>query len=296
MATRARHLIDTRPTVRPDRAGYVLDGESIDGFADRRDVSKDVRVLIARMAARFAPDAMTDWQRSAVEVAGTPRASELLVALTADEEDVDLAFQEGLFDDVRPSDLKRARAQQYPIRIGQASKLTGATQRQLRHWEGLGLLRTHVINNQRLYFKGAVIRAFALVKHEQFVLSTLGKAKGGDAAELIRLLAAVLLDSDDRELSESAAGAFEAAAFALRSFAPELAGSVEPDPMLKAIVRFDSSARHWQVSAVSSGSCVASSKSSALEYARELVKARGGGLVDVFDKSGAVHRKHFALK
>lgn len=121
------------------------------------------------------------------------RASELLRALAEDEADIDDAFQEGLYDSLDSSKLALARDQSYPLSIGKVRDLSGATERQIRHWEEQGLLRSYPLGGQRRYLRGGVLRAMALVQQEP----TLGKARKRPAS-FLRLLGLALRGSGDK--------------------------------------------------------------------------------------------------
>src|SRR5689334_21872686 len=56
-------LLNGLPQLRADRTGYVLDGESIDGFADEPGLADEARRRIARWASAFAPSDVTASQR-----------------------------------------------------------------------------------------------------------------------------------------------------------------------------------------------------------------------------------------
>src|ERR1700691_296358 len=52
-----------RPQLRADRAGYILDGERVEGFADRTDVDERGRRALAEWAESFTPDRLEDEQK-----------------------------------------------------------------------------------------------------------------------------------------------------------------------------------------------------------------------------------------
>src|SRR4051812_45814171 len=76
--------------------------------------------------------------------------------------------------------------------MDQMQQLTGASKRQLRYWETLGLLPSHRISGRRTFGSAAVARAMALKDCQQHEVAALAAlARGGpDAARLTRLLAA----------------------------------------------------------------------------------------------------------
>ena len=184
------------PSVRADGRGYVLGGKWFDGFADREDLEFAARRQLARLAERYAPEDLSDEQRALLSVRLEAGASDLLRALARDEADLDAAFAEGLYDTLDEQELARARAQQYPLPIGRVAELTGATQRQIRHWEEQGLLCAHAVGGQKRYLRGGMLRAMALVKQEQHVIATLGKTVQ-EPRQLIKLIAMVVSGSGD---------------------------------------------------------------------------------------------------
>jgi DNA-binding transcriptional MerR regulator len=190
------------PALRADRRGYVLDG-SHDGFADRPELSDAVRRRLARWAQRFTPGSVSDGQRALlVAEPESPVDDELLAAALRDaEQDVPVAVARGFYEDLTTEQLRWMRepsshpelaGRDYPLTMGDMETLTGATARQLRHWEALGLLPAHRIDGQRRYLSAAVARAFALKESQQHEIAALGALAGGgeDAARFVRLVAA----------------------------------------------------------------------------------------------------------
>jgi hypothetical protein len=213
------------PVIRPDRRGYVLNDEWVDGFSDRPELPVKVRRQIAVLAQRYAPDDISDEQRTLFVARSEDRGSDMLRALSEDEADLDEAFAEGLYDSLDEQELARAREQSYPLSIGEVEALTGATARQLRHWEEQGLLRLHSFGAQRRYLRGGVLRAMALVKQEQYVLATLGKVVK-EPTHLVKLIGLALRDSGDRDKISAAAREFTTIGKMLdRSVAPRGASS-----------------------------------------------------------------------
>jgi hypothetical protein len=174
----------------------VLGGELFDGFADRDDLEFAARRHLARLAERYAPGNLSGAQRALLSVRVEVGASDLLRALAQDEADLDAAFAEGLYDTLDEEAMARARSQPYPLPIGTVAEITGATQRQIRHWEEQNLLRAHSVGGQKRYLRGGVLRAMALVKQEQHVIATLGKTVQ-EPRQLIKLIALVVSSSAD---------------------------------------------------------------------------------------------------
>lgn len=195
----------TLPTLRGDRTGYVLEDQTIDGFEDRPDLGPRARLALARMAQHNTPDALSDAQRDLLtEFEGqTPRPSALLVALTRNLEDLDEAYEAGLFGDLDaeeaaivrdPSNHPDLRDASYPLPIGQAAKATGASAVQLRRWADARLIPSLHIHG-RLHFLGAgVLRAMLLAKTERYEVSALMRILRGEEAggRLVRLLGITL--------------------------------------------------------------------------------------------------------
>lgn len=214
------------PALRADRRGYVLDG-SHDGFADRPDLSTPARRRLARWARRFTPDSVGPEQVALLD-ASEPRATggvtDTLAALLHDaEEDMPESVARGFYEDLTPEQLRWMRepslhpmlaGHEYPLTIGEMETLTGATARQLRHWERMGLLPVHRIDGHRRYLGAAVARAFTLKASKQHEIAALGTlADGGiEAARMARLMGAQVgslaarVDGDaGRELTTAAA-------------------------------------------------------------------------------------------
>ncbi|MDX6594617.1 MAG: hypothetical protein QOJ13_3813 [Gaiellales bacterium] len=200
-------LEQQEPTLRADRRGYILAGDSVDGFADRRDLSSEARRKLARWARRFSADDLSDAQVRLLEVADRELASgerELLRAAILDaERDTETTYALGLYQELSDEQLQLVRnpsrnpqlgGRDYPLSMKEMEVLTGATQRQLRYWDQLGLLPTHRINNRRVFLASAVARAFALKEAKQYEVTALAViARGGpEAARLTRMLGAVL--------------------------------------------------------------------------------------------------------
>lgn len=192
---------ETLPTLRGDRAGYVLGGHCVDGFEDRPDLTPRARLILARMADRHAPGTLSDAQRDLLEqaVREEPEPSARLVALTRNLEDLDEAYAAGLFADLSAEEIDLVRDPashpelgdvRYPLTIGQAAKVTGASTVQLRRWAEARLIPSIRVRG-RLQFLGAgVVHAMLLAKAEKFEVSALLRILRGEEAggRLVRLL------------------------------------------------------------------------------------------------------------
>ncbi len=206
---------NTLPTLRGDRAGYVLESRSIDGFEDRPDLGPRARLILARMAQRYTPETLSDAQRDLLEKPEqeTSQPSERLVDLTRNLEDLDAAYEAGLFDDLSadevalirdPSnhpDLPDAR---YPLTIGQTAKLTGASPVQLRRWAEARLIPSAPVRGRLRFFGADVLYAMLLAKTHRYEVAALMRILRGDEAgsRLVRLLG-VTLASIAAEMDES---------------------------------------------------------------------------------------------
>src|SRR5215831_15934986 len=124
------------PLVRADGRGYTYAGESLAGFADRPELPLEVRVRLGRLAERYAPKRLSEAQR-------------LLLATPEAERDASRspsAAQDGFQADAEQTPEQRSwvaepglhselpDATRYPLTLGQLSVVSGASERQLRHW------------------------------------------------------------------------------------------------------------------------------------------------------------------
>ncbi|HEY5343836.1 MAG TPA: hypothetical protein VIJ66_09295 [Solirubrobacteraceae bacterium] len=205
---------DTLPTVRGDRAGYVLGGRSIDGFEDRPDLEPRARLILARMAQLYAPKTLSMTQLDLLKKTEpeTPQPSAQLSALTQNLEDLDAAYQAGLFDDLSideialirdPSNHPNLPDARYPLTIGQTAEISGASKVQLRRWAEARLIPSRRIRG-RLHFLGAgVLRAMLLAKAEMYEVSALMRILRGEEGgeRLVRLLG-ITLASISTEVDE----------------------------------------------------------------------------------------------
>jgi excisionase family DNA binding protein len=167
------------PLVRADGAGYTYAGDSVDGFADRVDVPIEARVRLARLAERHTPRRLSEAQRELLaspqaERDATRRPSPAQAGFQADEEDVARAMEEGVYAELSSkqrewvaqpgSHPQLPDAIRYPLTLGQVHILTGASERQLRHWADEGLIPAHRAGTHRRFYSAAVARALLLAQ------------------------------------------------------------------------------------------------------------------------------------
>lgn len=218
------------PLLRADRRGYVLGDERIDGFADPEQSSFEVRLKVARWAARLDPDHLTDAQRALLSDQRAERldadAMEELSALADNSDELQRLQVLGLFDQLSesqcalvrdPSSHPELRGRRYPLGIGEMRVLTGATDRQLRHWTDNGLVPAARVKGRRVFYSGGLARALLLAEAEQYQKTAVGAlSKGGEeGARLMRLVGTTMLDSVVPRLPDEARDEMAAAAMAM---------------------------------------------------------------------------------
>ncbi len=197
----------SRPVLLASAEGYELGGQAVNGFADRPELPVAARTMIARYGRQYAPDAVSVEQRELLarfDSAPAPAGSELLRALTEDLDDEEAERAMALLPRkerawVRdPS--KKLKGASYPLTVGQLAGLSGVTEKQLRYWTTNALIPEHRIAGQRVFLRGAVIRALRLHEaspQEIGVLRTI--AQGGvTAVRMIRLVGLIAGDRAHR--------------------------------------------------------------------------------------------------
>lgn len=167
---------DGRPQLRADRAGYILDGERVEGFADRTDVDARGRQTLAEWAESFTPDRLQDEQKRilAQPDPGLSNTERQLLhgAIENAERDMPLAIDLGLYarldaDQIRAirepwTVLRGTRRREYPLNTGEVARITGTSAKQVRTWEESGLLPAYWIAGRRHFFSAALVYAFLL--------------------------------------------------------------------------------------------------------------------------------------
>ena len=93
--------LDGRPQLRADRAGYILDGDYVEGFADRTNIDARSRRALAEWAESYTPNALQDEQKRilAQPDPGPSDTERQLVkgAIENAERDMPLAIDLGLY-------------------------------------------------------------------------------------------------------------------------------------------------------------------------------------------------------
>jgi DNA-binding transcriptional MerR regulator len=213
-------LISPLPLVRADGRGYTYAGTSTDGFADRLELPSEVRVRLARLAERYTPKKLSPAQRELLaspqaERDASRRPSAAQADFQADEEEVARAWEEGVYAEL--SAEQRAQVAEpglhpdlpdvtrYPLTLGQLHVLSGASERQLRHWTDEGLLPAHRSGTHRRYYSAAAAKALLLAQMtQQQVAALIALRRGGDPGRrLVVLIGSVMASvADGADMSE----------------------------------------------------------------------------------------------
>lgn len=195
---------ESRRRVRLDhrRRGYLLDGELQEGFSDRRDLHEGARLLIARWGKRFAPEHLSDYQsRLLAESDSKPLASLAQRELQENQRELQSPYLAALYESLSkeqrhlvedPGSSENAKGARYPLTVGSLSRITGATERQVRKWADDGLLPSFREGNQRRFYSAALIRAFAINEVSGPEKAVLSMAAHGQAGHLFQLIAATV--------------------------------------------------------------------------------------------------------
>jgi hypothetical protein len=183
----------TGPQLHADRAGYVLDGRYIDGFADDLSLDFKGRRLLADWAQAFGYP-LDDAQRALLELPEPvdPVSRELLHAAVTDlEVDLPFADQFGLFDRLTEDELllvdepwrglRGEERRDYPLNVTELATLTGTTAKQIREWETARLLPSSWIDGRRQFCAAAVVHAFALRRLSRFQIAALANIMTADS-------------------------------------------------------------------------------------------------------------------
>ncbi len=217
------------PRLRPDLRGYIIDGEAVDGFADRTDLSLSDRIVIARLCNRYSPKHLSAVQRKlsrTSEAQRQPVASDLLRGFAINDATIDAVAEEGFLEELTEDELRLVGDPSlhpdlpnatYPLTIGQLATLTGATQRQLRHWDDAALVPAERVNGQRRFYSAGVVRAFVLARADTYQVTALASIARGEpeGLRLLRLVAASAAALAKEGLSGQASVSFVEAAHRL---------------------------------------------------------------------------------
>jgi hypothetical protein len=173
------------PTLHGQRAGYVLDGRYVEGFADDPALDLRGRWRIAYWAQAFGYE-LDDAQRALLEQPEPvyPIGREILHAAVHDMDvDLPLARQFGLSDRLAEDELLLVdepwhglpgeERRDYPLNVSELATLTGTTAKQVREWETAGLLPASWIDGRRQFLSAAVVHAFALRRLSRFQIAAL---------------------------------------------------------------------------------------------------------------------------
>jgi DNA-binding transcriptional MerR regulator len=215
LTTMASTIPNPMPLVRADADGYTYAGEWIDGFADRPELPLQVRVRLARMGERYAPKKLSAVQRDLLaspqaERDATRQPSPEQDGFQADALDAERAWEEGVYAELsaeqqewvsdpslHPAVSDDAR---YPLTLGQLHLLSGASERQLRHWTDEDLIPAHRAGTHRRYYSAAVARTLLLAQMTpQQMASLIALRRGGDPGRrLVVLIGSVMASAADR--------------------------------------------------------------------------------------------------
>ncbi|HEV3072370.1 MAG TPA: MerR family transcriptional regulator [Solirubrobacteraceae bacterium] len=208
-------LSNPLPLIRADGRGYTYAGESVNGFSDRPELALQVRVRLARLAERYTPKKLSGAQREMLaspqaERDASRRPSATQEGFQADEEEAARAWEEGVYAElsaeqqawvVEPSRHPALPdATRYPLTLGQLHLLTGASERQLRHWTDEDLIPAHRAGTHRRFYSAAAARALLLTQMTpQQLASLIALRRGGDPGRrLAVLIGSVMASAADR--------------------------------------------------------------------------------------------------
>jgi DNA-binding transcriptional MerR regulator len=197
-----------RPQLRADRAGYILDGERVEGFADRTDVDPRGRRLLARWAESFTPDTLQDEQKRILAQTdpGPSDTERQLVkgAIEDAERDMPLAVDLGLYARLDAEQIRTirepwtvlagARRREYPLNTGEIARIAGASAKQVRTWEESGLLPAYWIAGRRHFFSAALVYAFLLKDLDRNEIRGVGRILSAEPSDPIPELVASAIE------------------------------------------------------------------------------------------------------
>lgn len=181
--------LDGRPQLRADRAGYILDGDYVEGFADRTNIDARSRRALAEWAESYTPNALQDEQKRilAQPDPGPSDTERQLVkgAIENAERDMPLAIDLGLYARLDAEQIRMirepwtvlggARRRRYPLNTGEVARITGTSAKQVRTWEESGLLPAYRIAGRRHFFSAALVYAFLLKDLDRHEIRGVGR-------------------------------------------------------------------------------------------------------------------------
>ena len=186
----------------PQRRGFFVDGELRHGFADDPELPIQERRLIARWAARMAPEDCSDVQRALVREAEQVEGVSIEQReLLENQRELRSVYLSTVFDSLTererelvrdPGSLSEYRDFAYPLSVGQMSALTQTTDRQIRRWADDGLLPSFRAGNERRFYSAALIRAFALSHAPHYTKALTAAAARGEVGQPLQLIAATI--------------------------------------------------------------------------------------------------------
>jgi DNA-binding transcriptional MerR regulator len=208
------------PLVHADGRGYTYAGESTNGFADRPGLPIEARVRLARLAERYTPKRLSGTQRELLtspqaEHDASRRPSAAQDGFQADEDAAARAWEDGVYAELsreqqkwvaQPSlHPKLPGAIRYPLTLGQLHVLSGASERQLRHWTNEDLIPAHRAGTHRRYYSAAAARALLLAQMTpQQVAALIALRRGGQSGRrLVVLIGSVMASvADSADMSK----------------------------------------------------------------------------------------------
>jgi DNA-binding CsgD family transcriptional regulator len=245
-----------RPRPRPGLVGYRLGDQEFDGFPDQPRLPARERARIARWALQ-ADAELSEVQRELLERHPPEGPSAAQQQGAEDRRWMEVSGRHGLLRFLSPEQARLVRQPSlhpelasagYPLTVGELARLAGATERQVRHWANLGLLRVDRQGEDRRFWPAAAATAAVLAAVPQHVKATTATIARGEGAPALALMAEALvrwgesLPSDQRPRVEAAAAAIAELAEPAAAVRPEegpaeAAEEAAPVPDLMAALR-----------------------------------------------------------
>jgi hypothetical protein len=162
------------------------------------------RVRLARLSERYAPKKLSPAQREllatpAAERDATRQPSPEQEGFQADAMEAERAWEEGVYAELSDeqqewvsdpgSHPSLPEATRYPLTLGQLHLLTGASERQVRHWTDEELIPSHRAGSHRRYYSIAVARALLLAQmSSQQLAALIVLRRGGDPGRRLAVM------------------------------------------------------------------------------------------------------------